>query len=379
MKHQLIFSLVFALFLSVFSAKAQDATPPNASVYTVSDVAVDVTADSAAKARDQAMAEGQRTAFAQLLERLGVSPSVGAKLNSDDLSTLVQNFEVQNERASSVRYIGALTVHFRPLAVRNFLASRNESFSDAPGKPVIILPIVKNGSITTLWEEPTRWMKLWNDAAKNGGIVPLIIPSGSPDDKNLLATSDAVLGKVEPVKSLIDKYQADGLIVAILNGSPDNPAAGFVIDLQHFANGFDDGSDIEHITLIGAPDKNAVDGILMQGIRQIRQKIEKDEKQELQKHETEQPAQQTWPDEAAPAKLPVTVQFTTLAEWADIQRRLLATPGVRRVDIVSVGRGATEIELGFAGKPEDIQMAAAEHNLRLTQDVLSGQWMLKGH
>lgn len=368
------------LFLSVGPVLAQDAPPPNTAVYTISDVAVDVTADSAAKARDQAIAEGQRAAFAQLLERLGVETSVGAKLSDDDLSTLVQNFEVQNERASSVRYIGTFTVHFRPIAVRNFLASRGEKFSDAQSKPVIILPIMKNGNITTLWEEPTHWMKLWNDAAKNGGIVPLIIPSGSPDDKNLLATSDAILGKVEPVKSLIDRYQADGLIVAVLNGSLDNPAAGFVIDLQHFGNGFDDGSDVEHITLIGAPDKNAIDGILLQGIRQIRQKIEKDEKQEQQKRGTEQPtAQQTWSDEAAPNKLPVTVQFATLAEWADIQRRLMATPGVKRVDIVSVGRGATEIELGFAGKPEDIQMAAAEHNLRLTQDVLSGQWMLKGH
>ena len=382
MKHHLTFLLVFTLSLWAFSAVAQDAAQPAASVYTVSEVAVDVTADSAAKARDQAIAEAQRSALGQLLDRLGVDSKVGSKLSNDDLSTLVKNFEVSNEHASSVRYIGTFAVNFRPLAVRNFLGSKNAKFDDAVGKAVLVLPVTKDGAKTILWDEPTRWLKAWSETSKNGGIIPIIVPQGSVDDKATINAIDAAMGKVESIKNLIDKYHADAAYVAVLNGSPDNPTAGFTVDLQHFGTGFDDGSDIEHIKLADATDTNAIDGILKQGINQIRHKIEKDEKKKQQ--EMVQPATPTaaqpltWSDQPAPSTLPVSVQFGTLAEWADIQRRLMASKGVRRVDVTSLGRGSTEIELGFEGTPQDIQMAVAEHGLRLTQDVLSGQWLLKG-
>lgn len=389
----ILFALTFGLW--VLPALAQDgASQPATSVYTVSDVAVDVTADSAAKARDQAIAEAQRSAFVQLLERLGSDTSVAAKLSNDDLATLVKNFEVRDERASAVRYIGTFAVQFRPLAVRNFLGSKNAKFNDSQGAPFIILAITREGNKVTMWEETTRWQKLWVDASHDGSIVPLIVPTGSPEDKGILNINDAVLGKVEPIKALIDKYKASGAIVAILNGSIDNPAGGFIIDIQHFGSLFDDGSDIEHINLAGNPDKNAEDSLLRNGIKQIRQKIEKEwkngDKQENAPTTPStapaspfttsylKPPEQVWTDEVPPARMAVAVQFATLAQWADIQRRLLATPGVKRVDISSVGRGETDIDLGFSGKAEDLQIALAQRGLRLTQDVLSGQWMLKG-
>ena len=100
------------------------------SVYSVTDVAVDVTADSAAHARDQAITQAQRLAFGQLLERIGVDAAVGAKLSDDDIATLVQNFEVQNERTSSVRYLGIFTVQFKPNAVRTYLSGRGTNFTE---------------------------------------------------------------------------------------------------------------------------------------------------------------------------------------------------------------------------------------------------------
>ncbi len=384
MKHRLtlLTSLLFALW--ALPSLAQDSATPAASVYNVGDVAVDVTADSAAKARDLAIAQAQRNAFSQLLERLGAEASAGTKLSDNDLSTLVQNFEVRNERASAVRYIGTFAVQFRPTAVRNYLGSKHASFSDAQGKPVLVIPILKNGTQTSLWEQPNAWQKAWSDTAHDGGIVPVIVPTGSPEDKSALSTADAVAGKTSAIKSLMEKYKTDSAFIVTINGALDAPTpAGYTVDVQHFGTNFDDGSDVQHINLASTGDKSAVDGILTQGVKTIRKKIEKDAKDEpnhgAASLTTPPPApEQVWTDEAAPSKISVTVQFNTLAEWADIQRRLTASQGVRRIDVISVNRGATEIELGFAGKPEDIQMSVAQHNLRLTQDILSGEWVLKG-
>ena len=382
-------SIFLALSMILWSCAVFAQNMPSAldQVYKVGDVPVDVTADSAVKARDQAIANAQRSAFGMLLERLGADANVGAKLSNNDLMTLVKNFEVSNEKTSSVRYIGSFAVQFRPTAVRNFLTSRHTAFSDTPGSPIIVVPVMRNGYQAILWEEQTRWYKAWTVAAKAGGIVPIIVPAGTPDDQNMINARDAIAGKVESIKSLVDTYHSDGAVVAVLNGSFDTPAAGFTIDLQRFGTGFDAGSDIEHIAVVGTTDKNAIDGILIQNIKQIRKAIEKEQREEHKHNQTQvatdvtDPSQQpvtVWSDEAPAARMPVTVQFATLAEWADIQRRLLASAGVQRVDVTSLGRGVTEIELGFTGSPDDIRAAVAQHGLRLSQDVLSGRWMLKG-
>jgi hypothetical protein len=91
------------------------ATPQaQAGTYTVSGIPVDVTAADAATARDQAIVDGQRAALQKLIENMmGSEKASQIPLPGDDeISAMVQDFEVENERVSSVRYIGSLTYRF---------------------------------------------------------------------------------------------------------------------------------------------------------------------------------------------------------------------------------------------------------------------------
>ena len=85
--------------------------------YTVTDVNADVTADTAAHARDQALMQAERAAFVQLVARSGGAEGV-SKLSDDAIAAMVQSFEVQSERLSAVRYIGVFTIRFKPAAVQ---------------------------------------------------------------------------------------------------------------------------------------------------------------------------------------------------------------------------------------------------------------------
>lgn len=82
--------------------------------YVVSGVPVDVTAADAVTARDQAILEGQRKAFAMLMEQqLGPEKAATITTPSDErLSAMVEDFEVESERISGVRYVGVLTFRF---------------------------------------------------------------------------------------------------------------------------------------------------------------------------------------------------------------------------------------------------------------------------
>src|SRR5580692_9277894 len=91
---------------------------------TVSDVPVDVTAKDAAAARDQAIAVAQSKAFDRLIKRLVPNPSDQARLHpsQQDIEGFVQDFGVENERVSMVRYIGLYSVRFRESRIRKYLS-----------------------------------------------------------------------------------------------------------------------------------------------------------------------------------------------------------------------------------------------------------------
>ncbi len=91
---------------------------------TVSDVPVDVTAKDAAAARDQAIAVAQSKAFDKLIKEMVPNPSDQARLHpsQQDIESFVQDFGVENERVSTVRYIGLYDVRFRESRVRKYLA-----------------------------------------------------------------------------------------------------------------------------------------------------------------------------------------------------------------------------------------------------------------
>ncbi len=374
--------LIFTLLLCLASAPAF-ADSGDAGVYMVTDVAVDVTADSAAHARDKAITEAQRTAFAQLLERLSADTSIAAKLKDDDLAALVQNFEVQSEHRSSVRYIGVLTVQFRPNAVRKYLAGHNVNVVDARSKPILILPIYLGNGHPILWEETTRWRTAWEKAPHDDGLVPVKMPSGGLEDIAAISTEEAVAAKSEALKALADKYQAGSAAVVTLNGNVDNPAAAFTIDITRVDA---DGSaqPVEHLTLPAITDKNAIDAGLAQGVKQVRHQLEKDWLQSMKQTPAPPSADGSADSSVAsstPATpslhLPVTVPVATLAEWAEMRRILDKTPGVLHVDLISVGRGEVRIELELSDSVENVQTILAQQRLMLNQEPTTQAWVLR--
>ncbi|MDD5586869.1 MAG: DUF2066 domain-containing protein [Alphaproteobacteria bacterium] len=358
------FLVFLALVLFVPPAVAQDAN--DAALYQVSDVAVDVTADSAAHARDQAIIQAQRSALDQLLARLGADPVLGQKLDDDAVAALVQAFEVQQERTSAVRYIGTFTVRFKPAAVRNFLGKHGTSYSEVRSKPVVVLPVVNKGGRYVLWEESTPWRTAWEGLVGKGGLVPVVVPVGDLDDIATISTPEAVSGKPEALMALMNKYQAGGALVAVLNADPDklDPKQDIRIDVMR-VDATGKANEAEHLSLPPAADAKAFLAELGGGVKQIKGSMEKG-----------------WRESGkAPkgplAHLPVAVPIASLADWTAIKAKLANVPGVSRINVISLARGAADIDLEFHGDIPPLQTALAGQNLVLEQSPATGGWVLR--
>jgi hypothetical protein len=114
--------------------------------YVVSGVPVDVMAADSATARDQAIVEGQRKAFSMLMEQLvGVDKAPTIQTPNDaQLAGMVQDFEVESERLSSVRYIGVMTYRFDAASIDAIIGK------PADGTPDVTIGATPSGPTQTL-------------------------------------------------------------------------------------------------------------------------------------------------------------------------------------------------------------------------------------
>ncbi|HEU0118258.1 MAG TPA: DUF2066 domain-containing protein, partial [Alphaproteobacteria bacterium] len=366
----LVILLVFG-FLAT-PALAQMAAPDNDSnVFSVADVAVDATADNGVHARDLAIAQAQRAAFDQLLDRLGADSSMEKKLSDDDIATLVQNFEVQSERTSATRYIGTYTVQFRPTAVRDYLGKHNTSYTETRAKPIVVMPIFANDGHPILWEDKTKWRMAWDADARSGGLVPVIIPTGELADVAIISTTDAMHGKSDAIKDLIDRYHANGAIVTVLDTDLEKPGKELKVSVERYDT---DGQSIQpdsNFTLPAATDKPALDRSLMQAVKQVRHQLEKawrsEEASGVSAIGGDAPVIIEGEQHSNVTHLPISVAIATLPEWTQIKRKLESIPAITHIDVIILQRVETSIEIQFKGDIDALQMALEQKGLILNQ------------
>src|SRR5690606_14008300 len=147
---------VLLLAVTAFLTAPALAAEGSNSVYDVTGVKVDVTAESAAVAREKALAEAEVKAFDQLLDLIVVDQdrSLMPRLDRQEISRYVRDFSVTEERTSSVRYLATLTYRFRPELVRGLLRERQVAYTETPSKPVLVLPVYRSANALYLWDEP---------------------------------------------------------------------------------------------------------------------------------------------------------------------------------------------------------------------------------
>ncbi|HCM83353.1 MAG TPA: hypothetical protein PKW15_08420 [Alphaproteobacteria bacterium] len=85
--------------------------------YVVSGVTVDVTADSAGEARNQAIIEGQRKAFMNLATQLVPGETI-PDVTDTQIGNMVSDFRIEKEQFGAKRYVATFTFRFRQNPVR---------------------------------------------------------------------------------------------------------------------------------------------------------------------------------------------------------------------------------------------------------------------
>lgn len=358
----------FAVILCV-SVAASEGARADADVFTVAGVKVDQTADTAAAARDEAVAVGQRKALERLFERIVLTseanrlPAVG----NAAVTELVRDFEVIEEKTSAVRYLATLRVRFKPEAIRALLRNQGIAFAETRSRPVLVLPIYRQGRAYSLWGDPNPWRDAWQAMPPLHGLVPLVHPKGDDRDASLIDAEQALQADEGRLRMIAQRYGAASVLIAV---------AGFAADSRGTASG-SRGSVLQvtvgrvggarygqtRVEAFRPREGEAGQALLERAVRTIAADV-----QERWKHDNRLRF-------GAGNRLEVMVPLDSLADWLDIKRRLGEVALIRGSDLLYLSRSEALLSIDFIGDAEQLTLALVQNDLILERGVVT--WVLR--
>lgn len=354
-----------ALLVMVLVASALPAWAANAErAFEVRDIAVDVTADSAAAARDEALADGERRAFEALLDRIVPADARANVPNAppEGVRDMIADFSIRGEKTSAVRYIATLDFRFDPDAVEAFLVNQGVPFVTSPSAPIVLVPVLAAPGTLTLWDSPNPWRDAWDWSLTSDTLVPIVLPDGGLGDVSTISADTAASGDFERLTKLADRYQADGAVVSIARLVTDSRSGASVV-IVRTTRYADTGAAWNTETTLKANKAETPEALMARAVAAVQDEIES-----------------RWKSGATVntgggSVVDVTVPISGIRDWLQVRRTLENSVVVRSMDIVQLSRNEVRLKLHYVGDLEQLSTALGKSGLTLA--LTSGQWVLE--
>ena len=162
--------------------------------FTVSGILVDATGETPIEAQTLAIRDGQARAANILLERLTVESERLAKgtvpVSEDNAAKMIRAMEIDNEKRSSTRYLGDITVAFNPSAMQAYLGQAGLTMISSQSRDRLVLPL-SNGRL----DSQSLWFQAWEKSGAQYSLTPIRAMSAAQVEA--LPVSSAAIGAMD--------------------------------------------------------------------------------------------------------------------------------------------------------------------------------------
>ena len=325
-------------------------------IFTVKNLRVDATASTAAEARQAALASGHLQAMQQLLARLVLREDLGLlpPLSAKQVEEYVRNFEVDDERTSTVRYLARLTFQFNAASVRDYLRARGVRFADVRGPSVLLLPVFGAANQAVLWEDPNPWRNAWAARDNSSGLVPILVPLGDLNDISGTSARDALNPDNPRLQPLAQRYGVQAVVTtqAVLAGDPASGAASLQVITTR--SGAEQQERTRIVTLQQNPEES-FQQLLARATLAVAGEINDGWKRASRLRFESQ------------GQLFVQVPISSLGAWVEVKRRLEKVPAIEKSTLVYLSTESAQLQLTYFGDVDQLTRSLAQNDLQLTE------------
>lgn len=352
------FSLMFLPLMEGQTARAQARD-----VFEVKGVAVDVTADTAAAAREQALAEGERIAYGRLIGRLVPIAEQHRlpDLGPGEVVRLVKDLSVAEEKTSAVRYLGKLDIRFKGEEVRRLLIDHGIPFAETPSKPVLVLPVYQAAGALLLFDDPNPWRDAWGKGVAGDGLVPLLLPLGDLADIAAIGAEQAIGGDGQRLAAVAARYGAGDTLVAhaTLRLDPLSRRPNVEVYLTRYGTALQEQTFVRSYAPKG---EESLGDLLGRAAADLSRQVQENWKNDNLLQFTRQ------------AVVVVTVRIGGLGDWLAVRERLGRVAVIRKAELVLLSRDEVRVNLHYIGDPEQLSLALEQADLAISRD--GDDWIL---
>ena len=350
---------IFRIFTLSFLAAAMLVAPATffslkADPFAISGVVIAAKAKDATLAKKIAIEKGQKEAFRRLIRRLTrpADAQYLPKVKEDGIEPLVAGFSLLDEKPSPGSYKATMTVRFISANVRQYLDAYGVPMVDVTATPVLLIPLFSQGG-QTLMGPGNPWHDAWEEADLQNTLVPILLPVGDASD---LSISPAALGegRESDMEMLKERYSVSGVLVAVAS---------------------QDARGALRVTLRGNAPSGRVDFDKTYNGKSAGEAMRLAVRGSIERLENRWKNASVSGAGGAGETLAVSVPFRGLDEWIIIRKRLLAMPGVSKMDIRAMTAKGAHIILTYSGGVEQLSREMMQRNMELTD--LGEFWELR--
>ncbi|MGB0720345.1 MAG: DUF2066 domain-containing protein [Bdellovibrionales bacterium] len=349
-------------------------------MFTVDNVTVDVTAENAIAAREKAFEDAQVKAFQELATRMLPEEEAASFKTPEPLtiSTMIQDFELTNEKLSAVRYVGTYQFRFKDSAVRRYFsraaappqAQAQTDYASPPprhndvsiAKNLLILPFLEAGGRTFLWSPYNGWMSAWNRAGSLKGPVSVDLPLGDLQDVREMPDEAALTYNPANLRALTSRYGAGEAIIAIAH--PDSAFLRVDDDNQTALGGM--GIDI-YRTDQGRPTLAGQINVAANGVQTKGQLYDSAVQQVFAALQTGLKAAPKASKTVGTNALQVVIPISSLQQWSHIQSNLKSVYGIDDAVLKSLTPRQAVVDLVYQGNSDHLMTSLQQAGMSLEQ------------
>ncbi len=321
--------------------------------FTVKNVQIDATADSAFEAQRQAMSDGQLRAALILIERLTLpedrfefDPEI---VTSDVAAQLIAGLQIANEQRSATRYRGELTIEFDRRAVGQFFDTQQIPYVESPASPVLAIAVSDEGAGPTL---SGAWARAW----ANGGFETSLTPFAAYNDaqaQGAISVSQALTMNESALERVARLYGVQTVAVVTAR-----EGAGAVRTGGNLIRFTDQGAVVEPLPSVAAR------GGFAEAARRFVTEREDVWKREAVVRDTEE------------AELAITVLYGSLREWRRLQSAVAGAALVQDARLDALSRRGAVMTLVHRGSLDQVSAELAARGAMLEEDADLG-WTVR--